>query len=100
MIPLLFEKDTREFTHLGLGALPSWIDDTIEVVEERNGEFYLQGELPVGGLHVDQLAIDRIILAAPAPGKPAQPFRIQELSKPEDSDTVKVFAPHVSYAYE
>lgn len=97
MIPLLFEKDSREFTRLGLGALPSWIEDTIEVVEERNGEFYLQGELPVGALHVDQLAIDRIILAAPAPGKAAQPFRIRRHFKPPEHDTVQVLAQHVSY---
>jgi len=97
MIPLLFEKDSREFKHLGLGALPSWIEDTIEVVEERNGEFYLQGELPVGALHVDQLAYERIILAAPAPGMPAQPFRIQPFSKPPESDTIKIVAKHVSY---
>lgn len=97
MIPTLHEKDATTFDTLGLGALPSWIEDNVEVVEERNGEFYLQGELPRGGLHVDQLAVDRIILAAPAPGKPAQPFRIRNIEKPEDSETVKVLAQHVSY---
>lgn len=97
MIPVLYEKDATSFTTLGMGFLPSWIEDTIEVVEERNGEFYLQGELPVGGLHVSQLAIDRIILASPAPDKAPQPFRILGLSKPDESETVKVLAPHVSY---
>lgn len=97
MIPVLYEKGTTNFRSLGLGFLPAWIEDTIEVPEERNGEFYLQGELPVGGLHVDQLAIDRIILAAPAPGEDPQPFRIKKLSKPADSETVQVLAQHVSY---
>jgi len=97
MIPVLYEKDATSFTTLGMGFLPSWIEDTLEVVEERNGEFYLQGELPVGGLHVSQLAIDRIILASPAPDKAPQPFRILGLSKPDESETVKVLAPHVSY---
>ena len=97
MIPTLHEKDSTTFTTLGLGALPSWIEGSVEVVEERNGEFYLQGDLPVGGLHVDQLAIDRIILAAPAPGKPAQPFRIRRLTKATEEETVSVLAQHISY---
>lgn len=97
MIPVLYEKNETRFKSLGLGFLPSWIQDTIEVVEGENGEFYLQGELPVDGLHVDQLAIDRIIYAAPAPGENPQPFQIRKLSKPADSETVEVLAPHISY---
>lgn len=97
MIPTIHEKNARTFETLGLGALPSWIDDTIEVVEERNGEFFLEGDLPLGALHVDQIAIDRIILAAPAPGKPAQPFRIADIKKDSVTNTVHVYAPHVSY---
>ena len=96
MIPVLYEKNVRDFGYNnGLGSLPDWI--SIEVVEERNGEFYLQGELPVDGVHVDKLAIDRIIYAAAAPGELPQPFRILRLQKPEGSDTVEIMAPHVSY---
>lgn len=97
MIPYLFEKDETTFETCGLGALPSWIENTIEVIEERNGEYYLQGELPVGGLHVDELAEERIIWSAPAPGEPAQPFRIRRVEKPDESDTVQVTSHHVSY---
>ena len=97
MIPVLYPSNKREFSDLGLGFLPHWIKDTPEVAEERNGEFFFQGELPVGALNVDKLAIDRIILAAPAPGKDPQPFRIQDLSKPDGRETVRVLAPHVSY---
>lgn len=96
MIPVLYEKNVRDFGYNnGLGSLPDWI--SIEVVEERNGEFYLQGELPEDGVHVDKLAIDRIIYAAAAPGELPQPFRILKLEKPEGSDVVRVMAPHVSY---
>lgn len=96
MIPVLYEKNVRDFGYNnGLGSLPDWI--SIEVVEERNGEFYLQGELPVDGVHVDKLAIDRIIYAAAAPGELAQPFRILKIDKPEGSNTVQIMAPHVSY---
>ena len=97
MIPVLYEKGTTSFGTLGLGFLPSWIKDTPEVHEERNGEFFFQGELPVGGLHVDQLAEERIILCAPAPGKDMQPFQISKIYKPPESDTVQVLAKHVSY---
>ena len=97
MIPVLYEKDATRFSNFGLGFLPAWVRDSVEVVEERNGEYYLQGELPVGGLHADLLAIDRIIYCAPGPGKPPQPFRIQEIAKEKGSDTLKVYAPHVSY---
>ena len=97
MIPLLFEKNARSFNTFGMGFLPKWIKGTPEVIEERNGEYYFQGELPISGLNVDKLAIDRIICCAPAPGKRIQPFRIQDLQKPPDSDTLKVYAPHVSY---
>ena len=95
MIPVLYEKNVRIYENNGLGSLPDWI--SIEVVEERNGEFYLQGELPANGVHVDKLAIDRIIYAAAAPGELPQPFRILQIAKPEDSDVVQVMAPHVSY---
>ena len=97
MIPVLYEKGTTSFRTLGLGFLPSWIQGTPEVHEERNGEFFFQGELPVGGLHVDQLAEERIILCAPAPGKDMQPFQISKIYKPPESDTVQVLAKHVSY---
>lgn len=97
MIPVLFENDETSFKTLGLGFLPSWIEDSIGVTEERNGEFFMEGELPVDGLHVDQLAIDRLIYAAPAPGKKPQPFQITKLQKPDGADTVKVLAKHGSY---
>ena len=94
MIPLIYEKNEKNFDTLGLGYLPSWIE--CSVVEERNGAFYLAGELPIDGLHVDEIAYDRIILAAPAPQKPAQPFRIFGIDKGEP-DTIKILAYHVSY---
>ena len=97
MIPVLYEANETSFNTLGLGFLPAWIEDTCEVHETKNDEFFLQGELPVGALHVDQIAEDRIIMAAPAPSKPMQPFRIKRIQKPAGSDKVQLLAPHVSY---
>ena len=78
-----------------IGKLSRWIECL--VTEERNGEFYLEGTLPVGAPLVDELDIDRIIRAAPAPGKPMQPFRIRKLYKGSTERTVHVTAHHVSY---
>lgn len=97
MIPVLYEKGETSFRTLGLGFLRSWIEDSIGVTEERNGEFFLEGELPVGGLNVDQLAIDRLIYAAPARGMSPQPFQIRKIQKSDGADTVRVLAHHCSY---
>lgn len=94
MIPVLWEKDERGFRFHGLGSLPAWLE--CKVVESR-GEYYLEGVLPVGAYNVDNLAIERIITAAPAPGKKMQPFRIRKLSKTMNDRAVHVLAHHVSY---
>lgn len=94
MIPVLWEKDERGFRFHGLGSLPAWLE--CKVVESR-GEYYLEGTLPVGAYNVDNLAIERIITAAPAPGKRMQPFRIRKLSKTMNDRAVHVLAHHVSY---
>lgn len=97
MTPVLFEKHATTFTTLGLGFLPSWLEGSPEVIEERNGQFYLQGVLPADGYNVEQLAVERIIIAAPAPGKPVQPFRIEKIIKDSIASTVEIYAPHISY---
>ena len=96
MIPILCEK---QYYGSGgdyrIGQLSIWVDCL--VTEERNGEFFLEGTLPIHAPLVDQLDIDRIILAAPAPGKPVQPFRIRKLYKDASGSAIKVTAHHVSY---
>lgn len=100
MIPMLYEKTYHGTGNLGrIGRLPAWIE--CSVTEERNGEFFLTGTLPAGAQNVDELAIDRIIYAAPAPPRSnysnVQPFRIRKLTKPPDANHVEVEAHHVSY---
>ena len=94
MIPFLVDKSARTFTDHGYGSLPAWLE--CKVVESR-GEYYLEGVLPVGAFNVDELAVERIIVAAPAPGKRMQPFRIRKLSKTMNDRAVHVLAHHVSY---
>ena len=109
MIPFLYTKDYHgSGGEYRIGALPSWID--CQITEELNGEFTLEGTLPAGALNVDELDIDRIIVAKVSPERPGiieigeytssynvmQPFRIRTLTKPAES-VVKVAAHHVSY---
>lgn len=100
MIPMLYEKTYHGTGNYGrIGRLPVWKE--CNVTEERNGEFFLKGTLPAGAQNVDELAIDRIIYAAPAPPRSgyssAQPFRIRKLTKPPDANHVEIEAHHVSY---
>lgn len=93
MTPVLYDRDEIVFNKHGLGSMPEWI--SLEVTEERNGEFFLEGELPVGARNADKLALERIIGAAPSPGKPMQYFEVTDLKS--DGNTVRVNAHHVSY---
>lgn len=95
MIPVLYGKSEVNFESLGLGFLPDVI--SMEITEERNGEFYLEAAFPADGKNVEYLAIDRVILARPAQGESPQPFRIRKMEKPEGSDTVQILAHHISY---
>lgn len=95
MIPILYPASATTFGNNGLGGLPDATACT--VTEERNGEYYLEMTYPQTGLHYAEIAIDRIILATPADGADAQPFRIVHISRPIDG-LVTIEAQHVSYA--
>lgn len=94
MIPILYESGEGIFSDMGLGALPDAISCT--VTEERNGLYELSLTYPVGGLHYEDLAVDRLILAAPNDTANWQPFRIYSV-RPSLGGTVVVSAEHISY---
>lgn len=96
MIPVLYASTdtTAQFSTNGLGRLGDVISCIVE--EERNGKFELEMEYPVGGVHFDEIAISRIVLAAPADGKSPQPFRIYSITKPINGK-VTIYAEHISY---
>lgn len=95
MIPILYPASATTFGNNGLGGLPDAMACT--VTEERNGEYYLEMTYPQTGLHYADIDVDRIILATPADGADAQPFRIVHISRPIDG-IVSIEAQHVSYA--
>lgn len=94
VIPVLYEKDRKTFTDNGLGGLPHAL--SCLVTEEANtaGGYFLDMEYPVEGLHFNDLQEERIIYAAPAPGKAPQPFRISRITR--EGKTAQIHAPHVS----
>ena len=95
MIPILYPATEKEFKTNGLGGLPHAV--SCFTTEKRNtgGGYYLEMEYPVDGLHFSDLAPERIIYAASAPGKKPQPFYIERISRPING-IVKIEAPHVS----
>ena len=94
MIPILYESTETAFTTNGLGRLADAVSCT--VTEERNGQFELQMEYPILGIHYVDLAVRRIILAKPNQVDQTQPFRIYRITRPLNG-IVTVFAQHISY---
>lgn len=94
MIPILYPAGETSFTTNGLGRLS---DATYCVVkEERNGEYELEMEYPITGIHYSDIQEDRIIYAKPADAANPQPFRIYKTSKPI-SGIITINAEHISY---
>ena len=85
---------SNAFQTLGIGALGDAISCT--VTEERNGEYELEMEYPVDGVHFKDLDIDKLIVAKSSDKTNEQIFRIYKIEKPIDG-TVTVNAEHISY---
>ena len=95
MIPRLFPADATTFEAIGICPLSDCISCTVE--EQRNGAFTLELEYPRDGEWVNELAIDRIVLADPYDNaKEAEPFRIYEVEY-DMNGNVMVYANHISY---
>ena len=93
MIPVLYGPTEKRFTSRGLGPLP---DASMAHIEEvRLGEYELEMEYPVTGLHFDELQYGNVIKARNA-YLGEQPFDIYYISKPM-SGIVTVRARHISY---
>ena len=94
MKPILYPSSATSFTNQGLGALSDAI--SCVVAEERNGEYELTMEYPVGGIHFDEIGDRAIICAIPSPYRTPQPFRIYLVESPING-IVTIHAHHLSY---
>lgn len=91
---ILYEYTETAFTNNGLGCLN---DATSCVVSETlNGEYELEMEYPVNGIHYSDIQLRRIIFVKPNSYDREQPFRIYSISKPIGG-LVTVNAEHISY---
>lgn len=93
MKPILFAKDETDFTTNGLGRLDCI---SCEVVEERNGMYELEAEIPITGAHTDEIEMHSIIGVIPHEGSNIQAFYVYKIGKPI-SGRFKIYGRHISY---
>ena len=95
MIPFLFEANETEFTSQGLGSLS---DATVcHVTEVLNGQYELYMSYPFSGIHANDLAERKFILAKPNEVDDPQPFRIYKISPQSQGEKYIINAQHLSY---
>lgn len=94
MKPVLYSPTETSFHSQGLGVLSDAI--SCVVVEERNGEYELTMEYPVGGVHYEDIEGRCLIYAKPSPYRDPQPFRIYSLET-NINGILTVHAHHISY---
>lgn len=94
MIPILYDKEERQFTSNGLGRLSDCLRCT--VTEERNGIFECEFDYPVTGWLYGEIYEGRIIAATHDDTKAPQPFDIYARSAEIDG-IVTFYAHHISY---
>ena len=94
MKPILYPAGETQFVSNGLGRLSDAV--SCKVVEERNGQYELELEYPVTGLHYADIMEERIICARHDDTEDIQPFRIYKITRPMNG-IVTVNARHITY---
>lgn len=82
------------FETLGIGTLSDAI--TCVITEERNGEFELEMEYPIDGIHFNDLDVDKLIMCKASEASKQQIFRIYKVEKTIEG-IATVYAEHISY---
>lgn len=90
MKPILYQANETNYNHRGLGSL----NDVLEykVTEVLNGEFELFLEYPVAGKMYDEIKDNRLIKAKPNRKDDPHVFRIYEVEKILETQTVLIYA--------
>ena len=94
MKPILYPAGETEFVSNGLGRLSDAV--SCKVVEERNGQYELELQYPVTGIHYADIMEERIICARHDDTEDVQPFRIYKITRPMNG-IVTVNARHITY---
>lgn len=97
MIPILYDAALSDATFITNGICR--LSDTIscKVTEERNGAYTLEMEYPFGGIHADELTVQRIVKAKANDISDLQCFRIASVTQSLDGKRLNVKANHISY---
>lgn len=97
MIPILYESTLSDATFITNGICR--LSDTLscKVTEERNGAYTLEMEYPFGGIHADELTVQRIIKAKANDISDLQCFRINTVTQSLDGRRLIIKANHISY---
>ena len=92
--PLIFGASATAYTTQGLGVLSDAIK--CEVTEELNGQYELEMEYPLNGIHAEELQQRALIVVKLPYETNRQAFRIYRVSEPLN-DVLTVNARHLSY---
>lgn len=94
MIPILYDKNERDFSTGGIGYLSEVIKAT--VTEERNGSYELSMQYPMTGMWYDKIGKGAVVKAKANETAAPQLFRIYKASRPLKG-IVTYSAEHISY---
>lgn len=96
MIPILYATITEGSvpTNYGIGSLTDCL--SAKVTEERNGSYEIVLEYASGGIHAEEIQVNRFIMAKPNFTDDPQIFRIYRVGKVMDG-RFTVCGQHISY---
>lgn len=90
----LFEASALDYSTNGIGILSDAV--FCIVYQVLNGEYELQMEYPITGIHFDDIALRSIVTAKPDKISDEQPFRVYRITKPLNG-IVTIYARHIAY---
>ena len=94
MIPILFSATATAFNTNGIGRLSDCISCVVR--EERNGEYEMEMEYPITGVHYSDITNSKIIVVKPSHAASLQAFRVYKITRPING-VVTVYCRHISY---
>lgn len=94
MNPILYMAGETAFDTNGIGFLSDAIQ--CDVIQELNGQYELEMQYPVDGIHFSDIALECCLLAKVDPVSDLQPFEIYRILKPMNG-IVPVYARHIAY---
>lgn len=92
MIPILYDKNEKQFTSNGIGRLADSI--SCKVTEKRNSIYQVTLEYPVQGKLSEHIKVGNIVFCKTNYKKKCQPFDIVEMEA--NGATLRITAEHIS----